>query len=285
MPDSVTTTSMRGPAEFVERDQRGAGERGHSCRSAGWRRSARAPGRSGRPRSSACRCPTGPGPPIRAGVAVRDVAGEQRARPAARRPAPRRRSGCGRGRSRAGCGRSAGSPGVRSRSPPGAGRMKRPSSARSSAGISWSSPAAVAAREFLEAAIVVGIGDAAVRQDALRRRRPAAATSIAAARLGASRGLGEGGQQCRRAARRSAARRRRAGRAGSACIRARARRRPSAAMRASASSVQAGSASARSTAAACAWISVARSRALRPSRSGRRPRQRSSEALRSSRPR
>ena len=58
-------------------------------------------------------------------VAFRHMACRAAAAPAARRPARQRRSGCGTDRSRADCGRSAGLPALRSRSPPGAGRMKR----------------------------------------------------------------------------------------------------------------------------------------------------------------
>ena len=72
------------------------------------------------------------------------------ARPAAAAPAPRRRAAqmrwaCGTGRRRGCCGPWAGSPGVRIRSPPGTGAMKRPPRARSRAGNFGRPAAAVSA--------------------------------------------------------------------------------------------------------------------------------------------
>ena len=134
--------------------------------------------------------------------------------------------------------------GVRSRSPPGAGRMKRPSSACRMPAISWSSASrrSVAASSRRRPGRIVRVRPrgplpASAADEGLDRARSGRAPCAASATAAQSTLLG-----------RSAARRRHAGRAGSACIPAPGAPRPSAAIAAVASPPQAGSAGARSTA-------------------------------------
>ena len=289
MPDSVITTSMRGRPSSVERNQRRRRPAGRSCRSAAARRSAPAPARSGRLRSSGCRCPTAPARSISGnGMAVGRVALRAAARPGARRPATAKALGMRNGskpcRLRP-VGRIAG---VRSRSPPGAGRTKRPSSACSNAGdlvvVGQQRDRSRPVRcSMAQRAVVAGIagerqrrfrrgaGDQRLdrpRARAARRarpRRPPAAGRRARSRVGASPTTC---RPCGISVYSSSS---------TACVSARdlapRRRRPRPARR------RRGRA-----AAACAWISSASSprSAAHPGASAR---QRSSDAFRSSRPR
>ena len=151
--------------------------------------------------------------------------------------------------------------GVRSRSPPGAGRMKRPSSARRMRGQSRDPAPACdrcAARSCRASRIASLPGRQRLRR-LPRRRAPRAphGRDVRHATLRPSPAA------CRRAARPMAPRRRHAGRAGSACIRVRAPR-PSASAIALRRRRPRPARPRRDRArAACAWISVARSRARR----------------------
>ena len=110
-------------AELVERDQRRRRRGGRSCRSAARRPSAPAPARSGRPRSSGCRCPTArarstPGSAVAVGRRAASSSRSAWRAPSRTAKALGMRNGSKPCRLRP-VGRIAG---VRSRSPPGAGR-------------------------------------------------------------------------------------------------------------------------------------------------------------------
>ena len=172
---------------------------------------------------------------------------------------------------------------MRSRSPPGAGRTKRPSSACRMPGSRDRRQQVVGVRRGPQYGREGrGIGGEAARRIASWALPPTASASIARARAGQSvRGLGDGRQECRPARSDSAARRRRAGRAGSACIRARGWPRPAA---------DAGVGVVVPAGSAVDEIERGRlrldhrrehARARQPRRRRRAPRQRSIEALRS----
>ncbi len=175
--------------------------------------------------------------------------------------------------------------GLRRRSPAGAGRTKRPSSARSRAGSSCSSRSmrSVAASSWN----IASVASSLVMPPAARAAAGVApATSAStAARSGRWPWLASAEASSRST-------RAMAGMAapitcmpcGISVYSSSRIALFSAAIRVSASSVQSGSAGARSTPAACAWSNGA-SWARSVAASGARPRQRSSDALRSSRPR
>ena len=112
---------------------------------------------------------------------------------------------------------------MRSRSPPGAGRTKRPSSACRMPAISWSCASRRSMRG--ELARAASRGSSSPREARFGRR--AATSASTASRVGtrAVRRLGHRQQHLDALLGRRAARRRRAGRAGSACIRVPAPRR------------------------------------------------------------
>ena len=251
MPDSVTTTSIRGRPEAIERDQFARRRGGHSCRSAARRPSAHSAWAIGPPSVLRLSVPHSTMATV-SGSAVAS-AGVAREQPLGLVRAVLHREG--------------------------AGDAERIEAMQVAAGRQDGGGAQqVAARRGAEIAAVERVQD---RRQA-RGRRPAARRA-GRARCGSV--IAGSVQHLRAARRHPAARRRHAGRAGSACIPARARAAPSALDPGRDVAVQAGSAVASRPPRPAPGSGPRATCAARRRHPAPAPRQRSSDAFRSTRPR